>query len=46
MMNSHQQILINHIRKCGQKMGIRCTGCQEIEQRCVAMGEGEQGVAT
>ena len=29
----------------GRKWG-RCTECQEIEQRCVAMEDGELGVAT
>ena len=30
--------------RCGRRPG-RCTGDQEIEQRCVAMGDGELGVA-
>jgi hypothetical protein len=30
--------------KCERRQG-RCTESQEIEQRCIAMGDGELGVA-
>jgi hypothetical protein len=31
--------------RCGRRQE-RCTQGQEIEQRCVAMGDGELGIAT
>ena len=31
--------------RCGRRWG-KCTECEEIEQRCVAIGDGELGVAT
>ena len=33
-------------RICYARRWERCTEGQEIEQRCVAMGDGELGVAT